>query len=265
MKREEIAFLLDSKALMEHAILHQQNGSKIDMRLAINHAHQAVELTLRKKAEDLGDSPYDFPAIIKVLKDKGVSIPYQRQIEELNKTRILTQHYGTTPNENDARRLVFVARDFLIDFWKDALGVDYDSISLIDLISNDEIRKILKEAEKADNYEKCVTQSVLATYMVKWWIKSGFWEEYPSFGPPVDVADVAIDEALNFILDVALSNPFAYKLWKLRKSTGIVFLPVPEGEPVLQKLKQVKFTREDASHALEFATEYALWAEQVYG
>lgn len=117
MKREEIAFLLDLKAVIEHAILHQQSGTKLNVRLAINHAHQAVELTLRKKAELLGKNPRYFPRIIKVLKDKGVKIPYERQIEELNEARRLTQHYGTTPNDNDARRLIFVAKDFLIDFW----------------------------------------------------------------------------------------------------------------------------------------------------
>jgi HEPN domain-containing protein len=262
MKREEMAFLLDLKALMEHAILHQQSGTKLDMRLAINHAHQAVELTLRKKAELLGESPYNFPDIVKVLKDKGVRIPYGRRIDELNKTRILTQHYGITPNENDARTLIFVARDFLIDFWKDALNVDYDSISLTDLISSNEIRKILKEAEKADNYEQAIIKSVLAIYEVKWWIESKFR------GKPMLCSVVplgGVEKALDFILDIALSGPFAYKLWKLRESTSIVFLPIPGGQPVMQQSKKHKFTSEDATFAFELATEYALWAEQVYG
>lgn len=263
MKQEGIAFLLDLKALMEHAILHQQSGTKLDMRLAINHAHQAVELTLRKKAELLGESPYNFPDIVKVLKNKGVRIPYERQIDELNRTRVLTQHYGTTPNENDARRLIFVARDFLIDFWKDALSVDYDSVSLTDLIANNEIRKILKEAEKADNYKDCVIKSVLTTYLVKWWIESGFYEERLS-RQTISGDVVGVEDALDFVLDIALSSPFAYKLQKLRKHTGIVFLSIPGGEPIMQRMKKVKFTKEDASQALELAIEYALWAEQVY-
>ncbi len=266
MKREELAFLLDLKALMEHAILHQQSGTKLDMRFAINHAHHAVELTLRKKAELLGATPYYFPKILKMLKDKDVKIPYERQVVELNKARELTQHYGTTPNENDARRLIFVSKDFLTDFWRDALGVDYDDMSLIDLIENDEIREKLKEAEKEENYEKAVTKSILATYMVSWWIKNGFYEAEPTYGVPImDVTDHEVQEAFDVILEVALSSPFFYKLWKLRKSCGIVFLHIPREQPILQKSKQVKFTREDASYALELAIEYALWAEQIYG
>jgi len=267
MKREEIAFWLDSKALMEHAIFHQQNGSKMDMRLAVNHAHQAIELTLRRKVELLGKNPWDFPKILKTLREEGVKIPYGRQIEELNKIRILTQHYGTTPNENDACRLIFVARDFLIDFWKDAFGVSYSDISLTDLISDDGVRKVLKEAEDAENYDECVTKSVLATFMVKWWIEAGFYEEGPftSGISLVDSVDFNVSDALNFILDVALSSPFAYKLRKLRKETGIVFLPIPGGTPKMQKLKQQEFTRQDALQAMELAIEYALWAEQIYG
>lgn len=265
MKREETAFLLDLKALMEHAIIHQQSGTKLDMRLAINHAHQAVELTLRKKAELLGESPYDFPAIINVLKNKGVRIPYGRQIEELNKTRILTQHYGTTPNENDARRLIFVARDFLIDFWKEAFQVDYDGVSMLDVINNEDVKKTLQEAqkylEKDQNYREATLKSVLAIYKIKWWIRRKF-EIMPS---TIMIETHLLQQALDSVLDIALSSPFTYKLRKLQETTGTVFLPIPGGEPIMQQLKEHEFVREDALFALELATEYALWAEQVYG
>jgi len=250
---------------MEHAILHQQSGSKIDMRLAINHAHQAVELTLRKKAELLDLVPRYFPEIIRELKKKGVTIPYGRQIDELNEARRLTQHYGTTPNDNDARRLVFVARDFLIDFWKDAFAVDYDGVSLSDLISNEDIKKTLQEAqkyyEKDHNYREATIKSVLAIYKVKWWIRSKFtllphsimYETYP------------LQQGLDEVLDITLSVPFAHKIRKLGKSTGIIFMPIPRGEPHMQQHGKHKFVREDALFALELAIEYALWAEQIYG
>jgi len=264
MKHEEMAFLLDLKALMEHAILHQQSGTKIDIHLAINHTHQAIELTLRKKAELLGENPYYFPEIIKTLKNRHVKIPYERQIEELNEARRLTQHYGTTPNENDARRLIFVARDFLIDFWKEAFGVDYDDVSLHNLITNTKVKELVMEAAKstrAGEYDKVVINSVQAIYEVQWGIQKKFRERPPKpTGFEVDLGDT-----VDFILNVALSSPFAYKLLKLKETTGIVYLPIPEGEPVMQRLKEHKFTREDAAFALELATEYALWAEQVYG
>lgn len=249
MKPDELAFLLDLKTLMEHAIFHLQGGSRIDMHLAINHAHQAVELTLRKKADLLGKNPRDFPALIKTLQKGGVGIPYSRQIDELNKARVLSQHYSSAPNDDDVRRLVFVAKDFLIDFWKDAIGVDYDSVSLTELISNDEIRNVLEEAEKADNPEKCVIKSVLATYMVKWWIESEFSDAWVSANTITgDV--VGVEDAFGFVLDIALSSPFAYKLKKLRECTGIIFLPIPEGKPVMQRMKQTMFSREDAKSRL---------------
>ena len=267
MKKEEMAFLVDVKALMEHAIMHQQSGSKLGMRLAVNHAHQAVELTLRKKAELLGKNPYFFPEIKKVVKDGGVKIPYERQIDELNKARTLTQHYGTTPNENDARRLIFVARDFLIDFWKEEFEVDYDSVSLFDVISSEDIKKVLKGAqkcfEKDQNYREATIKSVLAIYKIKWWIKSKFIKEPRLLR--VGVESWVLRDALDSVLDIALSGPFAYRLRKLGETTGIVFVPIPGGEPHMQQLREYEFVREDALFALELATEYALWAEQVYG
>lgn len=261
MKREEVAFLLDLKALMEHAILHQQSGSKFDMRLGVNHAHQAVELSLRKKAELLGKNPFYFPEVLKTLKDNGVKIPFERQAVELNEARRLTLHYGTTPNDNDARRLIFVAKDFLIDFWKEAFEVNYDDISMVELITNDEVRELLKEAEKTNDYEQAIVKSVLAIYKVKWWIEGRFRGKATL--PPF-MSQEGPDGMLSFILDVALSSPFAYKLWKLGESTGIIFLPIPGGEPVMQQLKQREFIREDAVSALELAIEYSLWAEHAY-
>lgn len=264
MKKEEMAFLVDVKALMEHAIMHQQSGSKFGMRLAVNHAHQAVELTLRKKAELLGKNPYFFPDIKNAVKRSGGKIPYERQIDELNKARELTQHYGTTPNENDARRLIFVARDFLIDFWKEEFEVDYNTVSLLDAISNEDIQKVLKEAqkcfEKDQNYREATIKSVLAIYKIKWWIKSKFIKD-----PRLLILNWPLQDALDSVLDIALSGPFAYRLRKLGETTGIVFIPTLGGEPHMQQLREYEFVREDALFALELATEYVLWAEQVYG
>lgn len=265
MKQEEIAFFLDLKALMEHAIFHQQSGTKLDMRLAVNHAYQAVELTLRKKAELLGKNPYDFPAIKKVMTGSRVKIPYERQIDELHKARILTQHYGTTPNENDARRLIFIARDFLMDFWKEAFSVDYDRISLFDLINNEDVKKELLEAqkhlEKGQNYREATIKSVLAICKMKWWIR----KKFPMIPSGIVLEVHSLQQAVDSVLDITLSSPFAHKIRKLQETTGIIFIPIPGGEPVMQQLREHEFVQEDALYSLELATEYALWAEQVYG
>lgn len=74
-----------------------------------------------------------------------------------------------------------------------------------------------------------------------------------------------IDQAIDYVLEVALSSPFAYKLWKLKETTGIIFLPTGEKELTMQRLKECEFTKKDAMFALELAIEYTLWAEQVYG
>jgi len=265
MKQEDIAFLLDLKALMEHAIFHQQSGTKLDMRLAVNHAYQAVELTLRKKAEFLGKNPYDFPAIKKAMIDSKVKIPYERQIDELHKARILTQHYGNTPNENDARRLIFIARDFLIDFWKEVFDVAYDSVSMLDIISNEDVKKVLQEAqefEKDENYQESTIKSVLAIYKIKWWIRRKF--KIMPLTILLD-ADQVLQRALDLVLEIVLSGPFSYKLRKLRETTDIIFTPIPGGEPHMAQFREHIFVQEDALSALELAIEYALWAEQVYG
>jgi len=137
----------------------------------------------------------------------------------------------------------------------------------VDLIENEEIRKVLKEAEATKNHEERVTKSVLATYLTKWWIKRASLQDEP-VAMRVTSFDITtytnIPEALEFILDIALSSPFAYRLKKLRRYTGIVFLPIAGGKPAKQIMKERKFTQKDALEAMELAIEYALWAESVY-
>jgi hypothetical protein len=264
-------FFLDAKAIMEHAIFHLQGGSKIDMRMAIILAHHAVELSIRKKAQDLGRNPYNFPQVLNALKKADVLIPYERRIEELNRVRTLTQHYGTTPSDNDARTLVSIARDFLIEFWQDSFRIDYQRISMVDLIRNDEIRATLIEARGAlekQEYEISTAKSVLAIYQTKWWVQKNLdgRASLPLFveDPFPSMYARAVAQKLDFLLDMVLSGPFTNKILRLKKDTGIVWISIPSGQPTMQKLRENECSYETASVAEDLAIEYALWAEQTF-
>src|SRR6266567_3834451 len=70
-------FLTDANSILRHGKIHLSRGkaSRLDRRLAIHHAHHAVELVLRKKAELLGLNPFEFPVLVKSLKKQKVVIP----------------------------------------------------------------------------------------------------------------------------------------------------------------------------------------------
>jgi len=249
----------------------------------VHHAHHAVELALRKKAAELGASPadvYDFPKLIKFLMRKGVNLTYQRELEELNKTRELIQHYGQVPDEKEAYQLVHAAENCMKEFCSAAFAVDYVKLSPTDLISNQDIRKTLAEAQDAydrGRFEDAAIAAHFAIQQGKWIVRQkvlgGRYRHHLRSTSDRVIGDILqtiddIDRALDDTLDVALSATFAYDFTRLREITCAVFHMIPGGRPTTQVMKQFRDhepTADDADFALELATEYLLWADQAYG
>lgn len=113
--------LIDIRMLLEHGITHMNDMSRIGRMLAVHHAHQAVELTLRIKAEEIGSNACRYDDLVKDLKKPrrafdGIVIPNERILDQLNKTRALAQHYGEPPEQSTVVRLVSIAKEAMIDF-----------------------------------------------------------------------------------------------------------------------------------------------------
>lgn len=284
-----LSLLIDANMILRHGQLHLVRGktSRLDRRLAIHHAHQSVELALRAKAEEVGANPYDFPSTIKALKKCDVVIPYERELEELNKARQLIQHYGTVPDERDTYRLVTASQNFMKDFCAVAFGVDQTKLSIIEMISNYEIRKDVQQAFDArenGRFEDAALAAHLAIEKARWAIQKKIrpdkyrphlwssWLDLQQLGLR-DLPDVIRDirQDLDHAFDVALSAPFAYDLKRLGDITHAVFNRTNDGRMVRTKPLAIlegqvnKPTSDDADFALELAVEYILWAEQVYG
>jgi HEPN domain-containing protein len=265
--------LIDIKMLLEHGITHMNDISRIGRMLAIHHAHQAVELSLRIKAEEIGSNAYRYPDLVRALKKprsgfQGILIPFERSLDQLNKTRVLAQHYGEAPEQSTVIKLVSIAREAIIDFWNQQFNVNYDDISLHSLLQDKDIQMTLKEAEKLLNekkYDESVQQSILAIYKNIW--KLG--EKFPA--PAFQLRG----ESLNWLegygssdpfrkwddfLFVVLSLPYASRLKELRQKTGIVFFTTGH----MQKLKAYEATAADAYFAFSLVAEYSLWIENMY-
>lgn len=276
---------MEAKLLLRHGVFHVSQGrpSRLDRRLGVHHAHHAIELVLRKKAAELAIPPaevYEFPRLIKYLNDKSVIITYQRELEELNKTRELVQHYGQVPDEKEAYRLVNAAENCLRELCNNAFGVNYDKLSPADLINNDGLRKTLAAAQEAYGQGKFEDAAIAAHFAIqqgKWIVEekvmSRRYKHHLSLNTERLMRDVAqslddIDRHVDDVLDVALSATFASSFRRLREITRAVFLQIPGGKPHTQVMKQFRDhdpTQDDAQFAIELAIEYLSWADQAYG
>jgi HEPN domain-containing protein len=281
-----LAELTEAKLLLRHGIFHINQGrpSRLDRRLAVHHAHHAVELTLRRKASELGASTaevYDFPRLVKYLNGKSITITYQMELEELNKTRELIQHYGQVPDEKEAYRLVHASENWMKEFCTSAFAINYGKLSPTDLISNEGIRKTLGEAQEAYDNGKFEDAAIAAHFAIqqgKWIVKDKVMSR--SYGHRLWRSDTEpllrdvtraiddIDRRLDDVLDAALSATFASSFERLREITCAVFHRIAGGEPITQVIKQLRDhdpTADDAEFALELANEYLSWADQAYG
>ena len=177
--------LIDIKLLLEHGITHMDGMGSIDRMLAVHHAHHAVELTLRIKAEEIGSNAYQYPDLLKALKkpregSPGITIPSERGLRELNTTRGLIQHHGQTPDPKTVIRLVTIAKEAIINFWKQQFNVDYYDVSLLNKLQDKDIQKTLTQAErflKEKKYDRSVAASILAIY-------ENIWRLGKKFPPP---------------------------------------------------------------------------------
>jgi HEPN domain-containing protein len=282
--------LLDASILLRHARFHLRQGkvSRLDRRLAIHHAHQAVELTLKARVEQLHGHWDTFPLALNWLNQQMMAIPYERELIELNKARNLVQHSDMIPDERDAYRLVTAAENFMKDFCSKVFGLDFSQLSLVQFISDVGIRTMMTGAQLAienQDFDEAVGFSELAIETAKRTLINRF-RPYRASPLSVDEESTAdklglpslpesiekIWESINYLLDLVLSAPFATDLQRLHEITHSTFY-VENGEVVragtlaefVRPPVQNSPTGDEAEFALELATEYILWVEQNFG
>lgn len=121
----------------EHGLWHFfRSDTALDLKFAILHVDQAVELVLKEKVRASGRSVYKNPketitiwGAYSVLEKVGCAIPEKPDLELLHEERNNIQHKYANPSPEDAGFHVENAIRFLVRFLRDELSVDvYDHI-----------------------------------------------------------------------------------------------------------------------------------------
>jgi len=89
-------------------------------------------------------------------------LPDKANIQHIHAIRNDAQHKARYPNEIEVSDCRTYARDFLQKILQDTWGLQFERISLIDLIQNDEARKYLADAESAlekGDYRRAVEEA----------------------------------------------------------------------------------------------------------
>ncbi|MHB1799315.1 MAG: hypothetical protein ACYCUI_13615 [Vulcanimicrobiaceae bacterium] len=122
--------------------------------MAISLLQDAVELyvwTLIKERDVPVKDQSGFVANLDTLQRAGLTMPFTAKLLELNRARVGFKHYGNLPAPSEAEKHRIYAEDALRQAMLDHFRVNFDDLSLMDLVADAPIRDLLRDAETKIN------------------------------------------------------------------------------------------------------------------
>lgn len=141
-------------------------ASPNDMYLfaAVNLLQDAVEAFLIAVADYVKaeiDQNTKFDRYFVLINDKisPKELPFKSKLLRLNRIRVDSKHYGIQPARDECDRVVVSVREFFDEVSSSILGVNFSTVSAIDLLDAGEIKDLLLEAKTAresGDHETCL-------------------------------------------------------------------------------------------------------------
>lgn len=86
-------------------------------------------------------------------------LPFKSKLLRLNRIRVDSKHYGIQPARDECERVMVSVREFFDEVASSVLGVNFSTVSAIDLLDDGEMKDLLLEAKMArevGDHETCV-------------------------------------------------------------------------------------------------------------
>ena len=258
VKKVELA-----RAFLGLAQAAARSASDFNLYVSTNHMQDATEIFLFAVAEHLGVS----------LKEKGFDgyfaqinsktekeLPFRPRLNALNKTRVNAKHYGVQPDRKEVLGFIAVVGEFFEEVSRTLLGVEFATISLVHLISNDKIRLALSAATDAflqGQYDDVLIETRKAFYHefesrfdvssfanqkeYQWW--AGWFCSAPAFAQNAAYIEKNVKEPTDFIVldhskidadlsKIGVSHTTFWNVWRL---TPAMFLKEDKNEWIVKR------------------------------
>jgi len=149
--------------------------------------HDAIELFLQLACEyyNIEANKTDFMGYFILLKDK-MDLTQTETMRRFNKARINLKHHGNLVSKIDLESFKILINEFFIENTKNAYEIDFDTISLVDLITYKKAKEHLTLAEnyiKNKDYSEAIIKITIAFWDMIVEYKKGKIENYGK--PPV--------------------------------------------------------------------------------
>lgn len=161
MEKSIINKLLLSRRLFELARENLQSSNELSLSIGVNLLQDAVEAFLLAIAEKVNasiKSNTGFDKYFELINNKinPKELPFQPRLISLNKLRVNSKHYGLIPAKSEVDGLFIAVKEFFEEVSSSILDKSFSTLSLIDLLRNNEEKELLKHAQEAfekDDFE----------------------------------------------------------------------------------------------------------------
>lgn len=160
--------LLLCKRLFTEGANFAERMDPISSGVAISLFQDSTEMCVWALIKEKGIPVKDtatFTSNLETLKSSGVILSHIAKILELNKARVGFKHYGNLPDSGEAAKFQTYVEDFLTNTLRDHFDCGFDSLSLADLISDQEIQSRIKAAEnliQINEFQKAAVEAAIA-------------------------------------------------------------------------------------------------------
>ncbi|MGA8593162.1 MAG: hypothetical protein WB676_00315 [Bryobacteraceae bacterium] len=165
MTQTTVTKLLLARSLYHLAKENAASASGVRLSIACNLLQDSVESFLLALSEHVNadvDQRTNFDKYFEYINQKITpqELPFKARLIALNKLRVNSNHYGLEPSKAELEPLLTTVWEFFDEVTRSRFGKAFATISLIDLLRDNEAKDLLRKAENAfhiDDYQSCLT------------------------------------------------------------------------------------------------------------
>jgi hypothetical protein len=169
-----------SKRLLATARSIAQRRDAISAGIAISLMQDATEMllwTLIKEMQVEAREGLPFTQYFDAIEKAGAKVPHRNKLLELNKARVGFKHWGNLPATKEVEKHDLYVEEFLRDSMLQYFGIRYEDLSLMDLISDAEVRAAIQDAATArvaGQHGDCAGKLAIAKQLLLWRVSEHF-------------------------------------------------------------------------------------------
>jgi hypothetical protein len=203
MEKSILNKLLLSRRLFELARENLQSSNDLSLAVGVNLLQDSVEAFLIAVAEKVNagiknNTGFDkyFELINEKIKPK--ELPFQPRLISLNKLRVNSKHFGLAPAQSEIDGLFITVREFFEEVTSSILDKSFSTLSLIDLLRDNEEKELLKQAQEAFENEDFETTLISCRKAI--FVRFESWYDISPF--------VNEEQQLNYLILAANKSPY---------------------------------------------------------